>query len=346
MNRVVSAVRRTRWAVALLPLLLCAAAPPSRVEILRSTGGLPAHIAGTFRDPLGFQQTDGGQYFVFDRRAHAVFGIDNAQTSSWEVVRIGAEPGRIIDPTAFSLAPDGTFVVADAPGGLERIQIFNIVGFPIGGFSLPGRAKARISVDNFVLNGIGTLQYTGHSILMSLPDSGGLISEYQLRDGTNRTFGNLRDTGHEDDRELHLALNSGLPLVDPTGGFLFVFQAGVPVFRKYDAAGCLVFERHIEGVEIDDFIKTLPTTWAKRRAADGELPFVRPTVCTAAVDRDGNLWVSLAVPYTYVYAPDGDKIRTVQFRAAGTLAPTALFFGPKGRLLATPGLYEFDAGPR
>ena len=56
--------------------------------------------------------------------------------------------------------------------------------------------------------------------------------------------------------------------------------------------------------------------------------------------------MSLAVPYSYVYAPNGDKIRTVQFRAAGTLAPTALFFGTKGRLLATPGLYAFDAGTR
>ena len=275
-----------------------------------------------------------------------MFGVDEAQTTSWEVVRIGAEPGRIIDPTAFSVAPDGTFVVADAPGGLERIQIFNVVGFPIGGFSLPGRARARISIDNFVLNGIGTLQYTGNSILISLPDTGGLITEYQLRGGTNRTIGNLRYTGHEDDRELHLALNSGLPLIDPTGGFFFVFQAGVPVFQKYDAAGRLVFERHIEGVEIDDLIRTLPTTWPLRRAADGELPFVRPTVRTAAVDRGGNLWVSLAVPYTYVYGPDGDKIRTVEFRAAGPLAPTALFFGTKGRLLVTPGLYEFDAGTR
>ena len=67
---------------------------------------------------------------------------------------------------------------------------------------------------------------------------------------------------------------------------------------------------------------------------------------TAAVDRDGNLWVALAVPYTYVYGPDGDKIRTVQFRGAGTLTPASLFFGTKGQLLVTPGLYEFDAGPR
>ena len=82
---------------------------------------------------------------------------------------------------------------------------------------------------------------------MSQPDTGGLITEYQLHGGTNRTFGNLRYTGQEHDRELHLALNSGLPLVDPTGGFFFVFQAGAPVFQKYDASGRFVFERHIEG---------------------------------------------------------------------------------------------------
>jgi hypothetical protein len=332
--------------IAIAMIVLACPVAALRPDVLQSTGAIPAHIAGRFREAAGFQQSASGQYFVFDRRAHAVFGVDEAQTTSWEVVRIGAEPGRIIDPTAFSVAADGTFVVADAPGGLERLQIFNAVGFPIGGFSLPGRARARISVDNFVLNGIGTLQYTGDSILLSLPDSGGLITEYQLHGGVNRTFGNLRYTGHEDDRELHLALNSGLPLIDPTGGFFFVFQAGVPVFQKYDASGHLLFERHIEGTEIDDVIRTLPATWPRRRAADGELPFVRPTIRAAAVDRQGNLWVSLAVPYTYVYDRDGDKIRTVQFRAAGVVAPTALFFGTKGRLLAAPGLYEFDAVAR
>jgi hypothetical protein len=330
--------------IAALLLLSPLAALP--LEIVQSAGAIPAHIAGRFREPAGFQQSASGQYFVFDRRSHAVFGLDEAQTGSWEIIQIGAEAGRIIDPTAFSVAPDGTFVVADAPGGRERIQIFTPVGFPIGGFALPGRAKARISIDNFVLNGIGTLQYTGSSILISQPDTGGLITEYQLHGGTNRTFGNLRYTGHEHDRELHLALNSGLPLVDPNGGFFFVFQAGAPVFHKYDASGRFVFERHIEGIELDAFLKTLPTTWPRRQTAEGELPLVRPTVRTAAVDRDGNLWVALAVPYTYVYGADGDKIRTVQFRGAGTLTPTSLFFGTRGQLIVTPGLYEFDAAPR
>jgi hypothetical protein len=313
-------------------------------DVLRSTRAIPPHIAGAFREPTGFQQSASGQYFVFDRRAHVVHGIDAELSSSWEIVHIGAEQGRIIDPTAFAVEPNGTFVVADAPNNRERIQIFTPAGFRIGGFLLPGRLKTRVVIGNAVLNGIGSLQYTGTSILMSQPETGALVTEYTLNGGANRTFGQLRRTGHENDRELHLALNSGIPLVDPHGGFFFVFQTGEPVFQKYDAAGQLVFERRIQGREIDQFVANLPTNWPTRQTSEGELPLVSPTIRTAAVDRSGNLWVAFVLPYTYVFDRDGDKMRTVQFRAAGIIAPNSLFFGRNGRVLVTPGLYEFEAG--
>jgi len=202
----------------------------------------------------------------------------------------------------------------------------------------------RVVFDNSVLNGIGSLQYTGTSILMSQPETGALITEYDLNGGVHRTFGRLRATGHEDDRELHLALNSGIPLVDPTGGFYFVFQTGEPVFQKYDAAGTLVFERRAQGREIDELVSNLPTKWPTRKTDDGEVPLVRPTIRTAAVDRAGNLWIAFVVPYTYVYDRDGDKARTVQFRATGIITPNSLFFGTNDRVLVTPGLYEFAIG--
>src|SRR6266566_811505 len=299
--------RRAARLVLLLQIAVIASASLAAltVDVLKSTGGIPAHLAGRFRDPIGLQQSAFGQYYVFDRRAHAVFGIDEALESAWEIIQIGAEPGRIIDPTAFAVAPDGTFAVADAPNNRERIQIFSAVGFRTGGFFLPGRMRPRVVFENFVLNGIGTLQYTGTSILMSWPETGGLVTEYELGGAAIRTFGELRATGHEDDRELHLALNAGIPLVDPSGGFFFVFQTGEPIFRKYDREGRLVFERRIQGREIDRAVANLPTTWPRRKTEEGELPLVHPTIRNAAVDRTGNLWVSFVAPYTYVFDRDG-----------------------------------------
>ena len=71
------------------------------------------------------------------------------------------------------------------------------------------------------------------------------------------------------------------------------------------------------------------------------IPFVLPNVRTAAVDRTGQLWVTFLIPYTYVFDAEGEKTRTVQFRGAGILQPSSVFFSQSGRILVTPGCYEF-----
>ena len=333
-------MRRT---LTLFALVASAAGPHAlaRVEIIRATNAIPAHITGAFLEPLGFQQADNGQDFIFDRRAHAVYTIENDAPK--KIIEVGAEEGRILQPTAFDLDPsDGTFVIADAPLLRERVQTFTASGSLIRGFTLQGRQLPRITLGNMVMNGIGSLQFTGQSLLINQPERGALITELEVTGVPIRTFGELRATGHEADRDLHLAFNIGLPLVDPTGGYYFVFQAGVPIFRKYDRKGMLLFERHIEGPELDGTLRGLPQVWPQRRTPEGDvLPLVTPTVRTAAVDRQGRLWVSLMQPYTYVYDRQGEKIRTVQFRGADVLAPNSLFFTKDGRLLVTPGLYEF-----
>ena len=70
---------------------------------------------------------------------------------------------------------------------------------------------------------------------------------------------------------------------------------------------------------------------------------MRPIVRAAAADAGGNLWISLSVPYTYVYDRAGDKQRVVQFRAAGLIGPTSLSLTRAGRIIATPGCFMFDA---
>ena len=319
--------------------------PSALRETLRATGALPAHIAGSFEGLAACHVSPEGDYLVFDRRGHAVYRVArNGEGGATKILQIGVEPGRILSPLAFASASDGTFVVADAPRGQERIQIFSYLGPSLGGFYLPTRAVPRVTLGDVVLSGIGSVNYTGKTILVGQPDVvGALITEYGVDGRTLRTFGNLRSTGQESDRDLHLALNGGLPLALPDGGFYYVFLAGVPAFRKYSAKGDLLFERHIEGTEIDEHIRALPSTWPRRKTSAGEFPIVPSTIRTAAVDPAGNLWISLVSPHTYVYDREGDKRRVVQFHAAGIFSPSDLFFTKDGRIVTAPGCYVFPA---
>jgi hypothetical protein len=316
---------------------------PAHVETLRATGGLPAHLVGEFREPLAFTQAASGEYLVFDRRGHTIYGVDAARTAARALVSIGGELGRVLEPTAFSAAPDGRFMVADAPNGRERIQGFDVGGPRLGGFYLPGRATPRVSVGSLVLNGIGTMFFTGRTLLLNQPETGSLIVEYDLLGTPFRTIGRLRETGHEDDRELHLALNTGIPLVAPDGGYWFVFIAGTPELVRFDASGALRFRRAIQGRELDALLAAQPTTWPRRAVEGAEVPLVVPVLRTAAVSPGGDVWVSLTAPVTYVYDPFGEKRRTVRFQAAGLVSPTSLSFAAADRLLVTPGCFEFPS---
>jgi hypothetical protein len=322
-----------------------AAVTAPAVEILNATGGLPAHIVSQFTDPIGFAEASTGEAIVLDRRAHTVYIVDAAKRGARKLFQIGFEKGELLGPGVLSLAGNDIFAVADAPGGRERIQYFSLKGSFLGGFYLDSTAEPRLVVGSLVLSGVGSLHFTGQTFLLNQPASGAVISELDNRGGVVRRIGTLRKTGHESDRDLHLALNLGLPLSDPAGGYVFVFQTGVPMFRKYDAAGTLVFERHIEGVEVDADIQTLPSIWPRRPAASGRLPIVQPLVNAAAVDAAGHVWISLAAGVTYVYDPRGDKVRTIRFTAAGPLSPTSLVFAPGQRVLVTPGCYEFRTAP-
>jgi hypothetical protein len=317
---------------------------PGQVDTLESVGGLAPDVAGRFREPLAFQRLASGAYLVFDRRGHAVYLVDAGGRASTRLVQIGAEDGRLIGPRAFAARPDGTFVVADAPNGRERVQVFDDKGVRLSGFTLPGRAAARVTFSGLSLSGVGTLAFTGTSLLISLPETGALFTEYSLTGVPLRSIGRLRPTGHEDDRDLHLALNAGIPIVNPHGGYYFVFLAGRPLLRRYDAGGDLVFERVIQGRELDPVLAAMPDVWPRRPVDGTTIPLVVPIVRTAAADPAGRLWVSFTIPLTYVFDESGEKIRTVQFRAAGIVSPTSLFFPPGGGVLVTPGCYAFETG--
>jgi hypothetical protein len=97
-------------------------------------------------------------------------------------------------------------------------------------------------------------------------------------------------------RDLHLALNVGLPVVDPTGGLLLRVHGRTPDVSEIRRQRPLLFERHIEGLELDEYLATMPTRWTTRRTENRELPLVVPVIRAAAADARGQLWISLAQP--------------------------------------------------
>lgn len=313
----------------------------TRVEVLRSTGAIPAFLAGEFEDAHGFATRPDGTALVFDRRRHRVYAIDPARRSVKPLVEIGDEPGRVLRPTSFHVADSGDFIVADAPGRQPRVSVFQGTGQVLNTFSVAASESPRVTIDNVVYNGIAAARYTGTTVLVNQPERGVLVSEYSVTGVVQRQFGLLRRTGFEQDADVHLAFNTAVPLPAPDGGVYVVFLAGPPVFRKYSAAGTLEFERAIQGRELDPVVMSMPTTWSRRRVDDVSYPVVVPSVRTAAVDRQGQLWIALPTSHVYVFDADGEKVRTVRLAGAGALTASSLWFARDGRLLVTPGLYEF-----
>lgn len=333
----------------LLCLLAMGAAPHigdslaavTRVETLKSIGGIPAHLAGEFEQAAGFAERPDRSSLVFDRRRHRVYAIDAARTAVTPLVEIGFEVGRLLRPTAFDAAHTGDFIVADAPDRRPRVSVFESRGTVLNTFPVAAREAPRVIADDFVLSGIAAARYTGSTVLINQPERGVLVTEYSVTGAVVRQVGTLRRTGFESDPDVHLAFNSALPVPARDGGVYVVFLAGPPAFRKYSAGGVLEFERALQGRDMDPLVLAMPNAWPRRQIDDVSYPLVQPMVRTAAVDRRGRLWVVMPTSRVYVFDEDGEKVRTLQLIGAGVVQPSSLWFARDGRLLVTPGLYEF-----
>lgn len=337
-----------RLGLAAVALAAAAAVPasttqgPSTVVQLHSTRAIPAHLAGEFEEPAGFARQPDGTSLVFDRRRHAIFTIDAGRTAVRHLVEIGQERGRLLRPTAFDVRADGAFVVADAPALQQRVSVFESDGTLLNYFNISGTARARITLGNIVFNGVASARLLRDTVLINLPEQGGLVTEYSIAGTPLRTFGTLRPTGQERDRDVHLALNAALPVPAPDGHVLVVFQAGPPAFRKYTPDGRLVYERAVQSRQLDPLVLSLPTEWPRRTVDGLTFPVVTPMVRAAAVDRRGALWVATVTSHVYVFDTDGEKVGTYQLIGAGPIIPDSLWFDRDNRLLVSPGLYEFD----
>ena len=87
-------------------------------------------------------------------------------------MQIGAEPGRLLRPYAFDLAPDGRSSSPTRPGNGRRIQLFLTIGIAHRRLHAGDARRAAMVLDNVVISGIGSLAYTGRSIYLSQPETG------------------------------------------------------------------------------------------------------------------------------------------------------------------------------
>ena len=191
-----------------------------------------------------------------------------------------------------------------------------------------------------VVSGIASIQFTGSSILISQPENGALVTEYAASGREGRSFGELRATGHEADRDLHLALNSGIPLVDPSAGSSSCSTPAFRCFANTTAMAACVFERRMQGAETDRIIERLPAQWPRR---DGELR-------GRALDRARRgrrsprqpVGLASSIPTRTSSIRRATRFGRCSSAASTSIAPTGLFFTANDRLLVTPGLFEFD----
>jgi hypothetical protein len=207
------------FALCPLPFALVARSP---VETLLATDALPAHLMSQMRAPAAYVALSGGAALVFDRGAQAVFRVNAARTAISKIVDIGQKAGEILRPIEFAAGPAGMFAVADMPFDRERVQLFLDTGSLFGGFGLPAHPGSTLTVSSVALSGIGGIQFTGPSLFINVPESGALITEFDQQGHAVRQIGALRRTGQESNKSLHLALNLGIPLADPAGGFYFL----------------------------------------------------------------------------------------------------------------------------
>lgn len=327
----------------LLAMSPLAAAP--RVEVLTPISSLAPDLVGRLREPAAFAETSTGSYLVLDRRAQKVFGVDAARHTLTTLVDIGPSDGQILQPDAIAFGPNRTFAVVDQPQGYERLQIFFEDGTPLSrAHRWPAHAgEERLSVNGVTFFGLGPIALGRETIIAGGQQPGALMTELD-RDGNGlRHIGQMRPTGHESDPLVHRALNAGIPLIASDGSFIWVFTTGAPLIRKYAADGTLLYERHVEGPELDGTIQSLPERYPTRAVNGREYPAVVSTVTAAGIDTGDRVWISLRVPFTYVYDRTGEKVRTVQFRGTEAMTPTSFFFTRAGTVLVTPGAFEFPA---
>jgi hypothetical protein len=236
-----------------------------------------------------------------------------------EIGGIGSAPGRLFRPGAIDVSEDGIIYVQD--GGNERIQSFRIDGTHLAVFS--------------------TEQYMGFAagsegeIYLGQPENGALISVYS-RDGKRlRSFGQLKlysdlhgEQFKDQNEEFSNGINRVRLSVDKDGNILVSFML-IPLIQKYTRNGQLLFERKLEGPEIETL--TQAPGGRLTMSMDG---FTQEIIALEAVPRpNGEIGVVLTDRSIYIADQSGKRLRVLHPRVETNFTPEMTGVTPAGELM-------------
>lgn len=297
---------------------------------------VPANLEEMFHD-LALSVYDvasrGGKYYVSDVRGNRLLVINEAMQVEREIGRIGSGPGQLLHPGHVGVAKDGTIFVED--GGNERVQRFDPDGHCLGAFSPGAYEGFKVSREKEV--------YLGQ------PESGSLVNVFTAEGKKLRSFGKLKKFSevygaqYSDKDELYeVAVNRVRLFIDEAGSVYVTFMLA-PIIQKYDSRGTLLFERRLQGEEINQLTDILINRSAFKylsTSRDGfEARFI--TLDPVVDPGTGNIHVLLPNGLIYVADGDGQKVSLLrpQIRQAGVnpqLFSAAI--GAKGEILFIPFL--------
>jgi hypothetical protein len=273
--------------------------------------------------------THGGKYFVTDFKSNSVLIINEKMEVGGGIGRIGSGPGRLFRPGGIDVASDGTIFVED--GGNQRVEQFNENGNYVGEFPTTNHEGFAVGKQKEV--------YLGQ------PEEGHLITVYSATGKKLRSFGQLKKfsqeygpTFAEQDDQYAVAVNRVRLSVDGHGDLYVSFML-LPLLQKYSPDGKLLFERRIEGTEIDELKEAIRRSKYLSTGRDGV--DARIIALDPVIDQAGeHIFVPLIDGSVYVADMSGRRLcllhPQVQLKSGQTFYPFIAGLGARGELLVTP----------